>query len=985
MPVLNVKTFGGEWPSVAPRALPAQAAQRAHNLLASTGEFRPLMADLSVATSSVNNPLTLYRLARKAGGVFNATMTEGWIASAQDVSYVKGQIDDDTTERTFYTFNDGSAPPRALDVTGQDRLLGVPAPATAPGVAVNVVDEFSVDEARAAETTVQQQIADAIKAAMVESLLGNGISLVAPNASTVGWLAHGTGVTGTLPSVASVQANFCVPVVGGNMSFEFTFLKDAAYGGMEIVYSGVTYWAVAIDLYAPIWLPYDAALADRLEELVRPDDAATALFLPAEVTSIVASSLAYWSPASDPLKSAIDAATRATIKLRDVIDSLGAPANYATDKYDAALAAFKGSSYAAAGPGFDRVFYQAAEFSKLEAGGVVPSPSRYWIDGGAATCYANLGTDMSSCVTVDETGFVTFNFGKFADLLREDFLLLINQDVADKQARTDALASVIEYILLPYREFFSKSNLTALGSEPKTDAQRTLAFNNAAANADAALFNLSNLGALLYSQRDTAAKNAYALGPQARVSAAGVSRIVDGRFYFCTQVTSWGEESAPSPVSVMTEPDQNDSVTVTCPVPPTGRHIAAIRIYRSNVGTRGAAFQLAAQLDKATQLYLEQYPDVLAAFNSNPLGMGKQQYVDTHFRKHGTLEQRTSPSALAAAGTAVTDAFWVTATNLQFQDKVLSSDLQEVCPTLAWLEPPATLRGLVGLPNGVMAGFVDNYVAFCHPYTPYAWPVEYQVTTEHPIVGLGVFGQTVFVGTRGAPYFISGSDSASMSSVRVGNQACVSRRSIAALHDGVMFASPDGLCMATPNGVQCVTDGSAGGPALWAAQDWSDDILGTNPEALRGVAYEGLYIFFYNNGTASGCYALGQGKLVALDLVSAAIYVDLVTDTMYVVSGTAIKAAFSAATARTATWKSGVAVLPAQAPLAWAQVESDFEAPVTVRWTADGALRHTMTFSSRSPQRLPPGRYLEHTIEVESAARVTGVTLAGSTDELRSV
>jgi len=202
--------------------------------------------------------------------------------------------------------------------------------------------------------------------------------------------------------------------------------------------------------------------------------------------------------------------------------------------------------------------------------------------------------------------------------------------------------------------------------------------------------------------------------------------------------------------------------------------------------------------------------------------------------------------------------------------------------------------------------------------------------------------------------------------------------------DGVMFASPDGLCMATPNGVQCVTDGSAG-PVLWAAEDWSKNILGTNPEALRGVFYEGLYIFFYNNGTTSGCYALGKGKLVALDLTSTAFHVDLVTDTLYVVNGTTIKAAFSAATARTANWKTGIAVMPAQAPLAWAQVASDFESAVTVRWTADGALRHTMTFTSRTPQRLPAGRYLEHTIEVESAARVTAVTLAGSTEELKAI
>jgi hypothetical protein len=36
-------------------------------------------------------------------------MTTGWIVKAGEMSFVKAQINDDTTERTYATFDDGSA------------------------------------------------------------------------------------------------------------------------------------------------------------------------------------------------------------------------------------------------------------------------------------------------------------------------------------------------------------------------------------------------------------------------------------------------------------------------------------------------------------------------------------------------------------------------------------------------------------------------------------------------------------------------------------------------------------------------------------------------------------------------------------------------------------------------------------------------------------------------------------------------------------
>ena len=156
-----------------------------------------------------------------------------------------------------------------------------------------------------------------------------------------------------------------------------------------------------------------------------------------------------------------------------------------------------------------------------------------------------------------------------------------------------------------------------------------------------------------------------------------VTRIVENRSYIATHVTDWGEESAPCDPTASVELDQNDTVALTLPTPPSGRNLAHWRLYRTNSGANSAAFQFVAEI---------------------------------------------------AIGT------------LTYTDTVKSGDLGEVCPSigpdgLAHWDEPATrlgnsglisakanpyLRGMVGMPNGIMAGFVDNFVAFCDPYHPYA-------------------------------------------------------------------------------------------------------------------------------------------------------------------------------------------------------------------------------------------------------------------------
>ena len=398
------------------------------------------------------------------------------------------------------------------------------------------------------------------------------------------------------------------------------------------------------------------------------------------------------------------------------------------------------------------------------------------------------------------------------------------------------------------------------------------------------------------------------------------TRIPVDAAYVYTFVTDWGEESAPSPASDILTTDQNDTATITrTNTLPTGRGtITHWRLYRTNSSSTTTEFQFVAEIPIATT---------------------------------------------------------------SFTDTVPAKNLGEVIPSLTWLEPPVNMRGITAMANGVHAGFFENTLCFCEPYHPYAWPIGYQLTVKNPIVGIAAFGQNLFVGTRGAPYIVSGADSASMSMLELpGGQPCVSARSIVATDYGAIYASPDGLCLATANGVEVITAG------LFAREDWQ----GFGLSDLFAAMHDSVYYFVVPNSNTENTefYALDfvAKKLVRVGLEgggASALYSDKVTDMLCSARDDFIHAVFELGR-RTGVYRTGVINTGAQRPFAWLQVDSTFDYPVTVRWYGDGVLRHTATVTGLQPQRLPAGRYLEHQIEIESQARITSVTLAGSTEELQA-
>jgi hypothetical protein len=315
------------------------------------------------------------------------------------------------------------------------------------------------------------------------------------------------------------------------------------------------------------------------------------------------------------------------------------------------------------------------------------------------------------------------------------------------------------------------------------------------------------------------------------------------------------------------------------------------------------------------------------------------------------------------------------ASQITFTDDVLAEELGEELPSLTWLTPPDTLRGLTNLPNGIMAGFTGRDIYFCDPYHPHAWPVEYNQTVDYPVVGLGRMDTTLAVLTTGTPYFIQGSHPDSMVVVKSDlEQACASKRSIVSVGGAVIYASPDGLVMLSSGGSKVITD------QFFTRAQWQSAF---RPSSIHAYHHDMKYVAFYDNGTTTGgfIFDLTSGQLILHTIYATAGFNDLRADKLYTTfSDRSVKIWLDGA-AMGYTWRSKKFTMPQIMGFSCAQVEAEAY-PVTAKVYSDGTLVHTQTVTSRTPFRLPakPGRDWE--FQIEGNTEVFAVAVAQSMEEL---
>lgn len=306
----------------------------------------------------------------------------------------------------------------------------------------------------------------------------------------------------------------------------------------------------------------------------------------------------------------------------------------------------------------------------------------------------------------------------------------------------------------------------------------------------------------------------------ATLTASSAAAPNETRAYVYTYVSTFGtvkEESAPSPAATVVVNSATGTVTVSgfSAAPTTGYNITHRRIYRTITGATNVVYSFVAEIPVATTSYV--------------------------------------------------DSLSVTQ---------LGSELQ----TLYWTTPPAGLKGLVAMPNGILAGFVGNQVYFSEPYYPHAWPDIYALTVDYQIIGLGVYENTLVVLTTRFPYLISGVSPSSMTQQKLPiPQPCISKKSIASDQYGVLYASPNGL-VSLGSGTQDVVT-----VPLYTRDEWQE----LNPSSMIGMIYNNMYMGFYTVGTVTKAIVISRGDippLIELDFPAKATFVDRSTSKIYAAS-----------------------------------------------------------------------------------------------------
>lgn len=434
--------------------------------------------------------------------------------------------------------------------------------------------------------------------------------------------------------------------------------------------------------------------------------------------------------------------------------------------------------------------------------------------------------------------------------------------------------------------------------------------------------------------------------------AATVKRIytdqdMESRAYVFTLVTQRGEESQPSPPSDAVDVLIDSAVAVQVQV--GAEHISqgyTVRLYRSVTGTSGTNF-----------FFVREVP----------------------------------------------------ATNgLTIVDNVEAVRLGELLPSETWTPPPRGLCGLVAMPGGFLAGFIGNTLYFCEPHMPHAWPLQYRRSTQHEIVALGVYGQTLVVATRGKPYLAAGADPSSVSLQQLDDHApCMSKACLTSTGTGVVYPTLDGLVHISSAGVRRLTQAYFGREQWAAAWTAPRGAVWHNGRYIASVSGQFLIFEPHDGGLhisrctlQDGARALGVSRK---DLASASgSSPQIPQDTLFFVGeSVSFLFAFDSGAATAMHWSGKVVVLPRPVSFACGQVlASGYPVPLRIRDAriATNATEppslvypaspgtYAIQVMGPEPFRMPGGFVSrEWRVDIDGVHSVQAVLLATSMDELKQV
>lgn len=361
-------------------------------------------------------------------------------------------------------------------------------------------------------------------------------------------------------------------------------------------------------------------------------------------------------------------------------------------------------------------------------------------------------------------------------------------------------------------------------------------------------------------------------------------------------------------------------------------------------------------------------------------------FTDTAVQSLNITKKRIYRSAVSTAGNA--DFYYVGEIDVSentFTDEVLGSALEESLPTRGWDAPRVGMQGLGLTAYGVAYGFSGKIICLSHPFHIYAWPRDYELTTQYDIVAIGHYESNIIVATTGNPVMITGIDpTTGMSMIELPiNEACIAKRSMVSLGHAAIYASPNGLVMASGSGAQLISE------AFFDKDEWNS----LNPSSIHAVEHRGKYLFFWKvNDEKKGAYIFdplnpNQG-IVRLSIHTDFAYRDLKTDTLYLLqpNGAIQRFDTDVLTDRICyTWRSKKfrTVNASGERLLAARVVADSYHSTTCRVYADDELFYEVACRSDRPFRLPNHSHKKYwQIEICSKDPVYELCLASTMQEL---
>lgn len=150
------------------------------------------------------------------------------------------------------------------------------------------------------------------------------------------------------------------------------------------------------------------------------------------------------------------------------------------------------------------------------------------------------------------------------------------------------------------------------------------------------------------------------------------------------------------------------------------------------------------------------------------------------------------------------------------------TELFQVLQTMDWDEPPAGLKGITKGPGNMFMGFIGNTVRFSVPDFYHAWPTEYAFAMPDEIIALLPAGpETAIVLTDSLAYRLTGRTPASISQAPLpgSNFSCRSRRAAVSTPVGIFHDTSQGPAITTPERTT-ILDG------LFTPEQWN----ATSPE-----------------------------------------------------------------------------------------------------------------------------------------------------------